>query len=151
MGPLVLCAGAVVQNPGAHRSNLTLWKVLFLCQRNSCFQHMCVSESFVYQHMCSFRASETLTFKHSGSGIRAQGTPNRFKGAQQTPKGSQRDKQCITKLPVNRPSGRYVIICVAYVIEYLFDDSTNYNISIANWTRSYVCVHPLLSPWWRNF
>ena len=32
------------------------------------------------------------------------------------PKGSQRDKIYIHKLPINRPSGRYVIISISIII-----------------------------------
>ena len=35
--------------------------------------------------------------------------PKGSTGAPKTPKGSQRGKESITKLPINRPSGRYVI------------------------------------------
>ena len=52
---------------------------------------------------------------------RALGHP---KGAQEHPKASQRElkpPKVYKKLPINRPSGRYVIIFLLYIYIYLRD------------------------------
>ena len=43
-----------------------------------------------------------------GSQTKPKVAPRETKGAPKTPKGSQGDKLYIHKLPINRPSGRYV-------------------------------------------
>ena len=73
-------------------------------------------------HIWLFRAREMLTFKAWRLRTSSQSSPRQPKGptaAPKTPKGSKRDKEYITKLPINRPSGRYDIYIYIYIYIYI--------------------------------